>query len=139
MTYGIQAFGIGGLGGDISVSGEGSLTIDSDMWGIHAYKHLEIDGASIFVEAHGRHALKSDADSISIKGGAHVEATSIGIESDSARDWRYAQAIPTHWRATLLYQVPEHTSKQRSTIFWWMQATAPYSRTTTSSFATAQR
>ena len=86
MTCGIQAFGIGGSGGDISISGEGSLTIDSDMWGIHAYKHLKIDGTSVFVETHGRHALKSDADSISIQGGAHVEATSTSIESDSAHD-----------------------------------------------------
>lgn len=86
MTCGIQAFGNGGSGGDISISGGGSLTIDSDMWGIHAYEHLEIDGTSVFVETHGRHALKSDADSISIQGGAHVEATSTSIESDSAHD-----------------------------------------------------
>lgn len=86
MTCGIQAFGNGGSGGDISISGGGSLTIDSDMWGIHAYKHLEIDGTSVFVETDGRTALRSDVDSISIQGGAHVEATSLGIESASGID-----------------------------------------------------
>lgn len=86
MTCGIQAFGIGGSGGDISISGGGSLTIDSDMWGIHAYKHLEIDGTSVFVETDGRTALRSDVDSISVQGGAHVEATSLGIESASGID-----------------------------------------------------
>ena len=86
MACGIQAFGNGGSGGDISISGGGSLTIDSDMWGIHAYKHLEIDGTTVSVETDGRTALKSDVDSISIQGGAHVEATSIGIESSSARN-----------------------------------------------------
>ena len=71
----------GQVGGNITISGNGSLTITSEELGptaIHAAKNIVIDGATVTVDAYNSGAIYASGGTLTIKGGAHVDAYAAG-------------------------------------------------------------
>lgn len=75
MTCGITAWGSGGNGGSLTISGSGTLSIQSDEnWGLHSYRDLTISGSTVLVDTTLGSTIKSDTGAVRIENGAHVEA-----------------------------------------------------------------
>lgn len=75
ISGGIQTWGVGGTGGDITISGEGSLEVVADMAnGITPYRDLTISGATVSFYSSTMYAIRPDSGMIRITDGAHVEA-----------------------------------------------------------------
>lgn len=85
ISGGIQTWGVGGTGGDITISGEGSLEVVADMAnGITPYRDLTISGATVSFYSSTMYAIIPDftnSEVIRITDGAHVEAK-IPVEAD---------------------------------------------------------
>ncbi len=78
----------GQAGGNITISGNGSLTITSEELGptaIHAAKDIVIDGATVTVDAYNSGAIYAQGGSLTIKGGAQVDAYAAGQSNHSVR------------------------------------------------------
>lgn len=75
MTCGITAWCSDGNGGSLTISGSGTLSIQSDEnWGLHSYRDLTISGSAVLVDTTLGSTIKSDAGAVRIENGAHVEA-----------------------------------------------------------------
>ena len=73
-------------GGNITISGDGSLTITSEELGptaIHAAKDIVIDGATVTVDAYNSGAIYAQGGSLTIKGGAQVDVYAAGASNHS--------------------------------------------------------
>ena len=81
ITSGVQTWAFG-AGGSITIQGEGTLEVRAGKTsGIHAYRDLIIDGATVRAFSTNNTALHSEIGSVRIVGGAQVEATSSGASS----------------------------------------------------------
>ena len=78
----------GQAGGNITISGNGSLTITSEELGptaIHAAKNIVIDGATVTVDAYNSGAIYAQGGSLTIKGGAQVDVYAAGKSNHAVR------------------------------------------------------
>ena len=78
----------GQAGGNITISGNGSLTITSEELGptaIHAAKSIVIDGATVTVDAYNSGAIYAQGGSLAIKGGAQVDVYAAGKSNHAVR------------------------------------------------------
>lgn len=74
----------GQAGGDITISGNGSLTITSEELGptaIHAAKNIVIDGATVTIDAYNSGAMFASGGTLTIKGGAQVDVYAAGASN----------------------------------------------------------
>ena len=71
----------GQAGGNITISGNGSLTITSEELGptaIHAAKNIVIDGATVTIDAYNSGGMFASGGTLTIKGGAQVDVYAAG-------------------------------------------------------------
>ena len=78
----------GQAGGNITISGNGSLTITSEERGptaIHAAKNIVIDGVTVTIDAYNSGAISAQGGSLTIKGGAQVDVYAAGQSNHAVR------------------------------------------------------
>ena len=82
IAGGIQAWGSGGPGGDVTVQGEGTLRITADkVCAINALRDLTISGATVYASSAGGTTFNAQQGAVRIENGAHVEVSTYGSSS----------------------------------------------------------